>query len=134
MTDRLKKRADFLRAAQGNRAALRSFVLQARRRPAGDSAPPRFGFTVTKKTAPLAVERNRIKRRLRELIRQTRPEKARPGYDYVLIGRRLVLERAWDDLIGDLSYALRKVHKPAGGAKPRSGRKSEPKIDTSQKE
>ena len=46
------------------------FVLQGRDR-ADDQAPIRFGFTVTKKNGT-ATERNRIRRRLRELVKTGR--------------------------------------------------------------
>ena len=86
MIGRLKKRRDFLAAAQGSKAARRAFVLEARQR--GDEDPPRFGFTVTKRTAKKAVERNRIRRRLREARAARAAADARAGHDYVLVGRR----------------------------------------------
>ena len=46
----------------------------------------RIGFIVTKKTGD-AVDRNRIKRRLRPLLREILPEQAQPG-DYVVIGKK----------------------------------------------
>ena len=88
MIERLKKRRDFLAAAKGSKAARRAFVLEARKR--GDDGPPRFGFTVTKRTAKKAVERNRIRRRLREAARLA-AENAPAGHDYVLVGRRAAL-------------------------------------------
>ena len=45
MIKRLKKRRDFLAAAQGSKPARRAFVLEARVRE--DEGLPRFGFTVT---------------------------------------------------------------------------------------
>ena len=53
--ERLKQRADFLAAAKGARVPAGPFVLQVR--PRGDSAPARFGFTVSRKVGT-AVERN----------------------------------------------------------------------------
>ena len=41
-------------------------MLQARKR--SDEGPARFGFTVSKKVGN-AVERNRVRRRLREIVR-----------------------------------------------------------------
>ena len=75
MPERLKKRRDFLAAAKGHRAARRAFVLEARARE--DEGSPRFGFTVSKRTAAKAVERNRIRRRLREAVQARRALKMR---------------------------------------------------------
>ena len=65
--DRLRQRADFLAVANGTRANSAAFVLQGRAR--ADDGPIRIGFTVTKKNG-CAPERNRIRRRLRALVRQ----------------------------------------------------------------
>ncbi len=107
MPERLKKRRDFLAAAKGHRAARRAFVLEARVREDGGGA--RFGFTVSKRTATKAVERNRIRRRLREAVRLAAPENARPGHDYVLIGRRSALTEPFGDLTSALVDAMRRV-------------------------
>lgn len=68
-----------------------------------------IGYTVTKQTSKLAVERNRIKRRLRAIIAEILPAAARPGFDYVIIGKRDCLTRDYKDLKGDLKYALKKL-------------------------
>ena len=53
--------------------------------PQEEQAAPRFGFSVPKSVGG-AVERNRIKRQLREVWQQ-RLEAVEPGNDYVLIVR-----------------------------------------------
>ena len=106
MIGRLKKRRDFLAAAQGSKAARRAFVLEARER--GDDSPPRFGFTVTKRVAKKAVERNRIRRRLREAVRLG-AENARAGRDYVLVARRRALSEPFTHLKAALEEALRQA-------------------------
>src|SRR5689334_13638257 len=63
---RLRQRADFLAAAAGARAPVNGFVLQALNR--REDGPVRVGFTVSKKVGN-AVERNRVRRRLREVVR-----------------------------------------------------------------
>jgi ribonuclease P protein component len=109
--ERLRKRAEFLAVAKGRRQHQRSFVLQARERaecePAGPA--PRFGFTVTKKTGN-SVIRNRIRRRLREIVRLHAAEDARPRTDYVLVGRIEALTTGFDALRGEFLRAMHKIH------------------------
>ena len=58
---------------------------------AGIQGPVRFGFTVSKKVGN-AVERNRVRRRLREIVRLSAANRLRTGHDYVLVGRRAALD------------------------------------------
>ena len=88
--DRLRQRADFLAVANGARVNSAAFVVQSRRR--DDDGPIRVGFTVTKKNGT-ATERNRIRRRLRELVKRLDVISMRPHSDYVLVGRRAALTR-----------------------------------------
>jgi len=100
----IKKRADFLAANAGRRAATPGFVLLVRDRKDSDSAM-RIGFTVTKKIGG-AVVRNRMKRRFRALAREIVPVKGVPGADHVMIGRAAGIEREFALLRSDLSGAL----------------------------
>ena len=88
--DRLKKRADFIAAAQGPRIARPAFVVQSRLR--DDTGPTRIGFTVTKKVGT-ATERNRVRRRLREMVRLAGVIAPPSPRDYVVVGRRGALAR-----------------------------------------
>lgn len=108
--ERLKRRQDFVAAARASYAAMPGMVVQMRER--GDAGPPRVGFTATKKIGN-AVVRNRVKRRLRELVRLRLETLARPGHDYVLIGRAPTFERAYSDLEKDLNSALKRLHRTA---------------------
>ena len=103
--ERLKKRRDYLAAARGSKAVRKAFILQSRRRndEGEDTGPARFGFTVTRRTARNAVDRNRIRRRLKAAARLTAPA---AGYDLVLIGRRAALSVPFGDLVADLETAL----------------------------
>jgi ribonuclease P protein component len=105
--ERLRHRRDFLAAAGGAKAPANAFVLQVRAR--RDDGPVRVGFTVSRKVGT-AVERNRVRRRLREIVRKTSPAAMRAGHDYVLIGRRAALESAFERMIEDFEKALRRAH------------------------
>ena len=112
--ERLTKRAEFLAVARGSRSARRAFVLQALGRSEADT-PPRAGFTVTKK----AVERNRIRRRLREVVRLHGMALADPGTDYVLVGRREALSLPFAALVEDFASAIRQARKQRRKAEAR---------------
>jgi ribonuclease P protein component len=120
--ERLKKRADFLAAAAGPRVSAAAFIVQTRERP--DTGPPRVGFTVSKKVGG-AVERNRVRRRLREVVRLSDAAPLRHGSDYVLVGRRPALELPFDRLIADFARALGRIHQARGGTRQPAGQRGD---------
>ena len=105
--ERLRQRADFLAAAKGVRVPGDAFVLQALER--GDAGPPRFGFTVSKKVGN-AAERNRVRRRLRDIVRRSDALSSAGSHDYVLIGRRAALTVPFAQMMTDFAGALKRVH------------------------
>src|SRR3954454_24530231 len=107
--DRLRQRADFLAVANGPRINSAAFVVQRRLR--DDGGPIRIGFTVTKKNGN-APERNRIRRRLRELVKRLDVMAMRPHSDYVLVGRRAALARSFAIMLDDLRSALHRLDPP----------------------
>ena len=123
---RLRQRTDFLAAATGVKVPVTGFVLQALDR--REDGPVRVGFTVSRKVGS-ATERNRVRRRLREVVRLSPAEQMQPGYDYVLIGRRAALGLPFDRLIEDFDRALRRVHTAPpgiGGKQAGRGRSATP--------
>jgi len=109
----LRKRIDFLRAARARHQATTGFVLQARARDEAPSGGPRVGYTCSKKVGN-AVTRNRAKRRLRAIAREVLCAEGRPGWDYVLIGRReTTVTRPHAALLADLRRALDRIHRRA---------------------
>src|SRR5258708_2245820 len=108
--DRLRQRADFLAVANGARVSSAAFVVQGRRR--GDAGPIRVGFTVSRKNGT-ATERNRIRRRLRELVKLLDVISMRPHCDYVLVGRRAALNRDFATMLDDLRSVLLRLDRQA---------------------
>lgn len=110
----IQKRRDFVLAAnRGQRLGLPGLNLQARPRRGDEPADPaeaRIGYTCSKKVGG-AVQRNRAKRRLRAAAAQALPGLARPGWDYVLIGRRdATAERPFLELVADLAEGVARLH------------------------
>lgn len=129
--ERLRRRADFLRVAKGKRFHARGLTLQSVPRaaaaprkadadrleefkPAGDGVnpaaeiPPRFGFTVTRHSGG-AVQRNRIRRRLKEALRLLKPLPARLSHDYVIVARPEAISMSFRSLQAELMRAFSKV-------------------------
>jgi len=118
---RLLKRQDFLFVREGRRAGAATLSLQARRRDNNRSGglaehEPRAGFTVTKKEG-CAVERNRIRRRLREAMRLSGALHARDSHDYVVVGRRAALDASFATIVNELVTAFGRVHAERQGAR-----------------
>jgi ribonuclease P protein component len=121
----LKRRGEFLRIRGGGRWSSPAFVLEGKPREAspGESIEngPRFGFTITKQMGN-AVERNRMRRRLKAAISVLKAEHARTDYDYVVVARRPVLDNAFPSLVADLTKAFARVHAAPKGHQPKPRR------------
>jgi ribonuclease P protein component len=107
----LKRRSEYLRVRKGARCATAAFVLEAKARD-GSTRPvegPRFGYTVTRQIGK-AVERNRIRRRLKAAVRDAAANHANGEFDYVLIARRAALTSQFAALVGELARAFARVH------------------------
>ena len=109
---RLKKRADFLAAARGRRCVRQTLVLQCRRRSDKAVGPARVGLTVTRRTGG-AVERNRIRRRLKAAVAEIAEGKMCRGHDYVIIARRPAISAPFDKIRRDLDACLDHLHRPS---------------------
>lgn len=104
----MKKRSDFIATSKSRYQTATGLTVQMRDRKDNDQTV-RVGFTCSKKVGN-AVARNRAKRRLREIARLDLLQLAKPGHDYVLIGKRDVTAgRAFDDLRADFAKALAKM-------------------------
>jgi ribonuclease P protein component len=103
---RLRRRSEFLAAAKGLRVTAPAFSLQATRRAQPGEA--RFGFTVTTRTGN-AVERARMRRRLKEAIRTKEGLSVRDGHDYVFVVRRDALNIPFAELSSQIARALAEI-------------------------
>lgn len=97
---RLKSRPQFLAVRAGEIRKGPLFLLEVLDRGEPDGAI-RVGFTVTKKQGN-AVERNRMRRRLKEAVRLSAGIAMTPGHDYVIVARRDALNAAFDRLTNSL--------------------------------
>lgn len=68
----------------------------------------RFGIIIGNKISKKAVARNKIKRRIREILRLNF-DKIIEGYDIVILARTGIAEIEYDELEKNIEYALRKA-------------------------
>lgn len=116
----MKRRSEFLRVRKGARWAGTLFVLEAKPRsgeaekiaPEARETSARFGFTVTRQVGK-AVERNRIRRRLKAAVRELGADHAKAEVDYVLIARRPALTSEFAAIRTDLVKAFERVNRAA---------------------
>jgi ribonuclease P protein component len=108
---RLSRSAEFERVyRQGRSTANRQLVLYAFPNPA--VLRPRIGLSVSRKVGG-AVERNRVKRLLREAFARVQPELA-PGHDIVVVARPDALELVQREGLPGLDAALAELVTRAG--------------------
>jgi len=106
---RLRKRSDFSQVYATGRSWPHP-LLVVRTRPNGLDVS-RFGFAIGKRLGK-AVVRNLIRRRLREILRQTRVV---PGFDLVIIGRPPVVSATYAALREGLLQVLQRAKLLAPG-------------------
>ena len=105
----LKKRKDFLRVAAGFHVVTHNLVLQATRSLCATD-DIWVGFTATKKIGN-AVCRNKSKRRLRAIAKETLQNYAVAHVDYVFIARNSTFCCNYAELCQDAVYAIKKINK-----------------------
>jgi ribonuclease P protein component len=118
---RLKQRREFLRVQRGGRKHhVRYFIVFVSRRPSGSAESPRLptrlGITVTRKVGN-AVQRNRIKRLVREVFRQHRHQLP-AGLDMVWVAKQQATDAGFAEVLADFE-ALARRGPELGVRKPR---------------
>jgi len=117
----LKKRKDFVRAAQGIKSVTPSLILQAA---PSLSAPYKkisedicyVGYTATKKIGKAFI-RNKAKRRLRAAVAQIFTKNASAKTDYVVISRYKTATTPFETIKQDLLKALNDTSKQLNNSK-----------------
>lgn len=113
---KIKKRKDFVRAAKiGEKVVTTSVILQAAQSLSDFPTGAKFGFTTTKKIGKAHI-RNRTRRRMRAAVRELYGE-ALHNTEYVLIGRHNTADCAFDILLRDVKYGIRKLNRLLYGNK-----------------
>ena len=109
--ERIKRRADFLRAQKCRRQLTAGLTLEFCPSPedVAHAGECRVGFTASRKVGS-AVKRNRAKRRLRAAAAAILPLLGRQGHDYVLVAKAATLSRPYAALVADLTKALTAIH------------------------
>lgn len=65
-----------------------------------------FGFIVSTKISKKAVIRNKIKRRLREIVRQT---DTKPGFDIIIIVKPEILNKDYQEIKNNVENLLKNI-------------------------
>ena len=106
--DRMVKRSQYLRVARARKyVASKGLILQFENKDPNEGGNRhRVGFTVSKKVGN-AVVRNRARRRLKSVVNDVLTSSEERPLDLVLIGRVSTLKRSYDELLGDVRFALK---------------------------
>lgn len=115
---RLRRNADFCAVReQGRRIDCGVFLLTWRVRPGGLPVNPRVGVVASRAAVGNAVQRNRAKRRLREIYRQHQAL-VPPGLDLVLTARISLLRLEFAESAQRFAHACKKLSPPPAAAAP----------------
>lgn len=101
--ERLRRKGDFETIAkEGIRRHTKNFLIIARKNDRGFS---RLGAVASKKVGK-AVERNRVKRLMREFFRRNK-DRLPPSTDYVIVGKKGAQTLHYDQVVDELSALVR---------------------------
>ncbi len=75
-------------------------------------------ISVSRKTAPRAVDRSRLRRRLRAVTAEVLPQNAPAGYHYAVIARAQTMGKSHELIKKDLLWCLKRLALPERGEAP----------------
>ena len=104
--NRLKKKKDFERVFKQGKGIKRDFLLFKFVK--NDLGASRFGFVVSQKISKKVTVRNKIKRRLRAVLREELP-KIKPGFDGVWV----VLKNSTPPSFKEIQETIKKIFQKA---------------------
>ena len=100
----IKKRSEFIRSNKfSKKIHTQNIIIQKLESKKNDNIPY-FGFTITKKIGS-AIVRNKIKRRLKSIIRELLKYKDKYfdlSFNYILICKKEIVKVSYDDLDNEL--------------------------------
>ena len=100
----IKKRSEFIRSNKYSKKIYTpNFIIQTLKSTENDNIP-HFGFTITKKIGS-AIVRNKIKRRLKSIIRELlkyRDKYFDLSFNYILICKKEIVKVSYHDLENEL--------------------------------
>jgi ribonuclease P protein component len=102
--DRIRTGNDFARVKAGATTLRGAFCMALVLRTPGEAT--RVGWIASKRSVGGAVQRNRARRRLREILRRRWPRLSPSGFAIVFIAFRGILGAAHEALVGDVERLL----------------------------
>ena len=100
----IKKRSDFIRSNKFSKKIYTPYFIIQKLETNNIDNLPHFGFTITKKIGS-AVVRNKIKRRLKSIIRELFKYKDKYfdlGFNYILICKKGIVRVSYNDLENEM--------------------------------
>jgi ribonuclease P protein component len=73
-----------------------------------DKKPSRFGFIVSNKISKDAVHRNRVKRALREAVRQSATH-IKKGYDVIFLAKTKIVRKSTEEIMREVKVSLKQI-------------------------
>lgn len=104
--NRLKKQKDFELVLKEKEAFLGKFLILKKTK--NNLKQSRIGFVISKKVSKKAVVRNKIKRRIREIVR-INLKRIKKGYDIIFFAKKSIVEKDYQEIEKEVEYLFIKA-------------------------